>query len=369
MSRVKNRRVTAGWSGAAAVALLFGLTASSEAATAGVSTPGKYADSSRLFVMAAPGERNHIVLTNTADGIRVMDAQPVIAGAYCESQPDGSAVCREVPHTPRLQGVYVGLGDLDDSARAQFDLPVGTRLSGGDDVLTASQNSPTTFLGGDGDDVMTGGSWADLFLEGSAPNGSDSMEAGSLGPNRPLDAFFHADEVSYADRDNPIRADLEGDPDDGERGERDQIGSDVESIEGGAGGDTLVGDENANSLNGGHGADLLIGSEGDDRLIGGPRADKSADRLSGGEGLDYLYGGGGDDRMRGGPSRDELRGGEGRDVVRGGTGQDVIYGGPGNDLLRTRDGLIEAIFCGGGFDRFVGDRLEQLTDCERRLRA
>ena len=78
---------------------------------------------------------------------------------------------------------------------------------------------------------MIGGVEVDRFIEGSAANGSDLMVGGGERAD-PLDFFYHGDEVSYARRVKPIRADLEGDRDDGERGERDQIGSDVESIVG-----------------------------------------------------------------------------------------------------------------------------------------
>jgi Ca2+-binding RTX toxin-like protein len=217
---------------------------------------------------------------------------------------------------------------------------------------------------------MIGGTGIDRFVEDSVANGSDVMVGGSEPePHRPLDDFYRGDEVSYADRVNPIRADLEGDPDDGEPGEGDQIGSDVASIVGGAGADILIGSAVGNWLDGGPGADLLTGGAGDDGLVGGRKADRSADRLRAGPGSDYVYGGGGDDSLYGGPGVDEVRGGAGRDRIRPGLSIDVIFGGPGNDVLWTRDRQGEDVECGGGWDRVLPDRhLDSVKDgCEREL--
>ena len=227
----------------------------------------------------------------------------------------------------------------------------------------------TEFDGGPGDDRMTGGTGVDLFVEGSAPNGSDLMIGGSEArPNYVVEPKYRGDEVSYAGRARQIRADLDGDRDDGERGEDDQIGSDVEGISGGAGDDALGGNASANYLDGGDGAVLVVGRVGNDRLLGGRFGDKSTDRLLGGAGKDHLYAGGGADSLSGGPGWDELRGGAGRDTLRPGTGYDRIFGGPGNDMFWTRDGRIESVQCGRGWDRVLPDRLEQVeADCERDL--
>jgi Ca2+-binding RTX toxin-like protein len=163
----------------------------------------------------------------------------------------------------------------------------------------------------------------------------------------PLDFSSHDDEVSYADRVNPVRADLEGDGDDGERGERDQIGSDVESIVGGAGADILAGSAVANWLDGGHGADLLTSGAGNDLLLGGRHTDRCPPTACWPD-----------------------RGQSGRDRIRPGSRRDNIFGGPGNDILRTRDSRAEDVHCGGGWDRVLPDPFfDGVKDgCERILR-
>ena len=71
----------------------------------------------------------------------------------------------------------------------------------------------------------------------------------------------------------------------------EQIGIDVlfsfENVIGGAGNDTINGDNLANVLRGGAGNDTISGLRGDDRLFG----DAGIDRLIGGRGSDLMTGG------------------------------------------------------------------------------
>ncbi|MBX3503322.1 MAG: M10 family metallopeptidase C-terminal domain-containing protein [Alphaproteobacteria bacterium] len=76
----------------------------------------------------------------------------------------------------------------------------------------------------------------------------------------------------------------------------------IENAIGGAGADTIVGNDIANTLLGGGGADQLFGGLGNDRLEG-----------EGGN--DTLFGGLGDDILVGGPGNDFIDGGEGFDVA------------------------------------------------------
>jgi Ca2+-binding RTX toxin-like protein len=314
--------------------LFLATAAPSMAARAEVAWTGdKYGSWAILYVTAEAGERNDIVVTQTGGALRVTDSGPVTDGGSCDVQPDGSAVCHGSGLV--LADLWIDAGDLDDSVRAEF---WQTHLSGGagDDVLTVGPDgsSSAEFNGGPGDDRMIGGAGPDHFIEDFAENGSDVM-LGGTDPGS-VDYVDPGDEVSYADRVNPIRADLQGDHDDGERGEGDQIGSDVESIAGGAGADILTGSAVANRLDGGDGADLLTSGAGNDLLLGGRDADRSADRLLAGPGSDYIYGGGGNDSLYGGPGNDEVRAGPGRDRVRPGKGRDNNFGGPGNDTYCGR---------------------------------
>jgi len=116
------------------------------------------------------------------------------------------------------------------------------------------------------------------------------------------------DAVDYSDRTANLTVNLDGSPgDDGEAGEGDTVGADVEGIFGGAGNDTLTG----NAADG-----FLSGGPGDDELID--------------------------------PG-----------------GQDIVDGGDGNDDLQTRDGAADDDRCGDGFDTVVGDPIDSADfDCE-----
>jgi Ca2+-binding RTX toxin-like protein len=106
-------------------------------------------------------------------------------------------------------------------------------------------------------------------------------------------------------------------------------------MDGGDGGDLLLGDAGNDLLLGGGGDDLLLGEAGDDLLLGD-------------DGNDILLGGTGHDRMLGGAGDDVLLGGAGDDVLIGGTGNDVLYGGAGNDVMHGGAGDDVFLFSGGG---------------------
>jgi serralysin len=80
-----------------------------------------------------------------------------------------------------------------------------------------------------------------------------------------------------------VTVDLDGSAgDDGQAGEHDTVGADVENASGGPGKDRLFGNANANRLFGSDGDDVVYGRGGNDDIDGG-------------SGRDYLYGEEGDD--------------------------------------------------------------------------
>lgn len=117
----------------------------------------------------------------------------------------------------------------------------------------------------------------------------------------------------------------------------------IENALGGAGDDTISGNQAGNVLNGGDGDDQLLGLQGNDTLGGDAGADtlrggSGEDRLSGNGDADLLSGQSGNDLLNGQSGNDELRGGDGDDQLFGGSGQDLIRGGAQNDFLAGNDG-------------------------------
>ncbi|CAO3409230.1 calcium-binding protein [Azospirillum largimobile] len=131
----------------------------------------------------------------------------------------------------------------------------------------------------------------------------------------------------------------------------------AETLDGGAGNDTLGSGGGGGTLLGGAGDDLLSGDWGEDTLRGG----SGADTLRGGSQSDRLFGGSGADLLDGGSEDDTLDGGTGNDSLFGGSGADLLLGGMGNDLL---DGGTDAnrLYGGSGNDTLLGGDVGDTLD-------
>lgn len=172
----------------------------------------------------------------------------------------------------------------------------------------------------------------------------------------------------------------------GPNGEQDNGLGDTETLNGGAGDDTLVMGAAGGSVDGGEGRDFAVfdffglttpvrydhnngqlsgpasatvrnvervsifGGTGDDVLAGG--ADD--DTFFGSGGADRLTGRGGNDGLDGGAGDDVVDAGSGADTVSGGSGDDLIVGGSGADFLFAGQGA-DVIDGGSGDDRMDGD--------------
>ena len=301
---------------------------------------------------------------------------------------------RSRPQVVTIDGVADdGEAGEGDNVRLDVERVVG---GGGGDRLTGSPG-PDALLGASGDDVLDGGDGGDtedggegddtLGQRGHA-NGADTLIGGS-----------GADTVDYSARANPVTATADGAPDDGEAGEGDNVGADIETIVlpatcpgleaqpgthlvGTAGDDTLRGTEGPDvicglggddTIDAGAGDDVLAGNAGDDVLVGGRGDDRvvatlapdGADDIRGGDGYDTMSyaarfdsvvadldgaadDGGGfgleGDNLR--PDVEQLIGGLDNDVLAGSTLANRIVGGPGDDLFLSPSP--------DGADRYVG---------------
>lgn len=135
----------------------------------------------------------------------------------------------------------------------------------GDDWLNGGDIG---LVGGDGGDELNGGLGADVLLGGP---GSDRLDGG-LGADQ-INGETGRDTLTYEDRTSPVTVSLNGRDDDGESGERDNVGDDVEVVLGGTVGDTLTGDRNDNTFSSGAGEDLVDGRGGADVLDSGNAPD------------------------------------------------------------------------------------------------
>jgi Ca2+-binding RTX toxin-like protein len=186
----------------------------------------------------------------------------------------------------------------------------------GDDTIRGGGGSDT-LIGNTGNDELEGDSGNDTLLGGEGTdelNGEDGDDTLDGGPGSDtMSGGTSSDEADYASRVAAVTVRFNGSADDGESGEGDNVSVDIEQVNGGAGGDTIVGGTGAFAVN-----NLFFGNGG-------------ADSLQGGDGVDQLFGGGADDSILGGNDLDILGGEAGNDLLDGGLGGDFLDGGDGTD--------------------------------------
>ncbi|MCP8999098.1 hypothetical protein NFC73_04995 [Pseudarthrobacter sp. RMG13] len=262
-----------------------------------------------LNVNAAPGAANRITISQSGSSFAIRDGGgPLSAGSACTAYPIfGLVMCPSSGVTK----VSVRLGDKNDTLTVNFSGPVEAFGDDGNDVLVT----------GSGDDILDGGLGADKINGGAGK-----------------------DTVDYHIRNAPLLVRLDGSASSGESGELDTVGTDVENIEGGHLGDTLIGNDQGNRIRGYEGNDVIEGQGGKDSLTGGND----------------------NDRVDGGSEDDTLAGSNDNDIVTGGPGNDVIKGNSGNDILNGQDGVgyTDTLDGGNQIDMCAADFLDTKTACE-----
>lgn len=197
--------------------------------------------------------------------------------------------------------------DIEIEATAEFDIlsgepmpenPLQTRSltqsvkftddyaaeAGTYDWYLESRPNDTRIFTGNGDDTIYGGMGIDI-IETNGGDDTIAPDSGDEGEDDLIDGGesgeTSGDTVTYAGRTEDISVDLGAggavadgsgyfDITVGALGETDKI-KNIENITGGAGDDTIIGDNDAdgNILSGGDGADLIMGGLGNDTLTGG----------------------------------------------------------------------------------------------------
>ena len=365
-----------------------------------------------------------IHLESGSDSVYVTSYDGVVAGAYCDQiHGNAPAYCDRAPDADGRFLIVVDAGAGNDSINlgsntgAGFD-PIEVAAGPGDDYVHGSsvedwiEGGPGNdwLAGAVGDDVVIGGgglaagevAGTDTVYGGS---GSDVVSDGDL--DRPLPLAAGAvdldlvdggvcpqygayncrgdlplpdefDVVDWSARADPVTIDL-ADPavPRGREGEAENLVN-VEGAIGGAGGDSLLGDDDANMFEGGPGSDELSGLDGDDYLQPGAVAGGAdgADTVTGGLGRDFVsY----EDRTT--PVTVDLRqsiqegddvtsvenavGGSAADILIGDGGANSLYGLDGGDTLRLAgDGVADEALCGPGVDVAELDAIDSAEDCD-----
>jgi Ca2+-binding RTX toxin-like protein len=288
---------------------------------------------------------------------------------------------RVAPVTVTLDGLSGdGSAGEDDTVRTDVETVVG---GSGADTLTGSPLADT-LSGGPGADTLHGEGGADVL---NGDDGDDLLEGGAGGDNHTGGAGL--DTADYSARIASVTVDLDGAADDGETAEADNVRPDVERLLGGAGDDTLTGNNATNVLEGAAGNDLLDPGRGaGDVTIGGADTDTVtystrtapvvadldgvADDGEAGENdqiatdVENLTGGSANDRLTGSAGINVLSGGSGNDVLDGGLGADLVLGGAGTDTAdyTGRSAAVTADSDGAADDGEAGEGDTVETDVE-----
>lgn len=259
-----------------------------------------------------------------------------------------AGVTVDLQRTPQSLNFVAGTGWAANDVFESIENLIGTQ---GRDVLYGDAGN-NNMSGGEGDDTLQGRS------------GNDTLDGGE-GDNT----------LSYADRTASIGVTVDlSSVTDANGFIEVRIGDEIDKIKnfanvvGGAGNDSLTGNDNDNKLEGGEGADALVGLIGADSLFGG----LGDDTLAGGEGADVLDGGEGQDLasyaaaatavtvdlsgrltaaaealgdtftsiegLIGSAFNDVLGAADAGSTLQGGAGDDVLYSGSGADSLVGGDG-------------------------------
>jgi Ca2+-binding RTX toxin-like protein len=323
----------------AAGAAVLALGTPAQAATTGTAT---VASATKVTFTAGSGKVNAITVTRSGRVVVIDDKVTIKPGRGCKRVgSDKTRVKCTTTSNPAL--VTVSAGNMNDVVTNKTGIPMNANGGSGNDIIVGGSARDAVLNGGAGNDRVSGGAGNDDLYGGT---GNDKLYGG--GGNDELDGQAGADYLGggagsdhalYWNRTKSVTANLDGKANDGEKGEKDTIATDVENLWGGSGNDTLTGNARVNFIEGRGGKDVIRGGAGNDALSAwGNRGntiygDAGADYIHSGSGNDLVYGGDGNDFVYGESGNDRVYAGPGNDWVEGELDNDLIYGGPGNDWL------------------------------------
>jgi uncharacterized repeat protein (TIGR01451 family) len=321
-------------------ALIFGAVAVAVLAHPGIALGGTASASGpNFFYSEDTSETNQVTASLTLVGtiatFTIDDAGATVTASFgCTSVNAHEATCSVSGWSANTLSTHIATGDLNDSVEitaAPAESENGINGGAGNDTLTGGPGRDG-IDGGDGNDVLHGGAGNDELVGGTGDDtldggqGDDLLHGGagadalSGGPD--TDMAFYAFDGHTADITVTLD-DLanDGSAFDGPAGNRDNVETDVEGVDGGEGNDTITGDGADNTLAGFSGNDTLSGGGGDDTLSG----DTGDDVENGGDGNDHFL----------------ATGDDGADTYTGGAGEDFVdYAHRGNPVTVDLDGEV-----------------------------
>lgn len=264
-----------------------------------------------LSYTAAAGETNTAVISLAGGTYTIDDSGATItAGAGCSPVNPNKVTCP----ASGVTSISANAGNMNDLV--WVTTPTSSTLTGadGNDTLIG-HNANDILIGCVGDDTLIAGGGADLLFDGlfCTGGGNDSFDGGAGSDG--ISGGPGTDTATYANRSAPVHVSIDGVANDGEAGEGDDVGVDVENVTGGSGDDNITGSPGNNILRGEGGGDAIAGGDGTNQLVGGT----------------------------------------GNDALHGGPGVDSFDGGAGEDEMRALDGVVDSVNCGPDIDFGLAD--------------
>ncbi|RRN62598.1 calcium-binding protein [Caulobacter sp. 602-1] len=306
------------------------------------------------------------------DILRGGQGHDILEGGPGDDLLDGGTGSNTADYTRATSGVTVDLTltgpQVTGGAGTDTLKSIGALLGSAFADRLTGDNLSNRLVGNGGDDVLRGGGGDDALYGGL---GDDVLDGGANGQ--------WGDEAIYTDATNGVTVDLsKSGPQATGWGNDTLIG--IESVDGSAYDDVLVGGSGADTLYGNNGDDVLRGGAGDDVLVGG----NGDDIVDGGDGFDTVDFGlfnSGDwafsgatvdlslatpqgpagqqktyisiERVVGGLGADVLKAGATGATLEGSDGADILYGGTGDDILDGGYG-DDTFYIGVGDDKVTG---------------
>ncbi|MDA7826583.1 Hint domain-containing protein, partial [Rhodobacteraceae bacterium] len=277
--------------------------------------------------------------------------------------PEGSQELTAITSTSTVTGTgQLDTGLTEGMPYANIAPYSSIGVPGNDSIITG-EGSDTVFAG-DGDD----------FINTRTSPGTGAPDSGLIYPDDPNTPENETLLFSYT---------ADTDPE-----------NDRDSVDAGAGNDTILTGDDDDTIDGGSGNDVIDAGFDDDLVTGGTGADsiqgsEGSDTIDGGDDDDVIYGGvspldpnfyiaevydltddidpdpnNNSDLLMGGAGNDRIYGQDDSDTLQGGTGDDTLDGGIDDDVLEGGDGA-DVLIGGEGDDEFIyaaGDGADTITD-------
>jgi Ca2+-binding RTX toxin-like protein len=335
----------------AAAAAVCTLGTPAQAATTGTAT---VTSATRVSFIAGSGQANAITVTRSGRVVIIDDKVTIKPGKGCaRAGADKTRVKCTTSSNPGL--VSISTGNKNDVVVNKTGIPMNAYGGSGNDTIVGGGARDAVLNGGSGNDKVYGAGGNDDLYGGTGDDklyggaGHDELD-GQAGADY-LGGGPGSDHAIYWDRYRGVNLNLDGKANDGEKGERDTIATDVENLWGGAGNDTIIGNAGPNMLEGQGGKDFIRGGAGNDSIDAWGNLGNT------------IYGDAGDDYIHSGSGNDVVSGGDGNDIVYGESGNDTIYAGPGDDWIEgdlDNDTLYGStgddwLIGGDGNDRLFGE--------------